>query len=116
MSLYRSLLAAVAAIAIAAPVFADDTTTATTTDTTAATQTTGTTDQQAVKINLNTATAKDLTKVKGLNASKAKAIIAFRNKQTDKKFTSVDQLANVKGFKKMKPETMKMITDQLTVE
>lgn len=112
MSFYRSMLAAVAAIAIAAPAFAADTTT---TDTTGTTQTT-TTDQQTTKVNLNTATAKELTKVKGLNASKAKAIIAFRNKQTDKKFTSVDQLANVKGFKKMKPEALKAITDQLTVE
>lgn len=113
MSFYRSLLAVVAAAAIAAPAFAADTTT---TDTTATTQTTGTTDQQTMKVNLNTATAKELTKVKGINASKAKAIIAYRNKQTDKKFTSIDQLANVKGFKKMKPETLKTITDQLTIE
>lgn len=119
MSFYRTLLATVAAVAIAAPVFADDTTNAmpNSSDSTAAVQTTdnsnaATTEQ--TKVNVNKATTKDLTKVKGLNASKAKAIVAYRKKNGD--FKSLDDLSNVKGFKKMKPDAMKNIEDQLTVE
>lgn len=129
MSFYRTILAAVAAVAIASPVFADDTATTTTgtTDTTttatqptdpnAASSTTTTTEQTTTttdKVDINKATAKDLMKVKGLNASKARAIVAYRKKHGD--FKSTDELANVKGFKKMKPEMMKEITDQLSVE
>lgn len=122
MSFYRSVLAAVAAVVIASPVFADDTTTTTTTtptgnETTVQTTsdaTTTTTTTVEGKVNINKATAKELMKVKGLNASKARAIVAFRKKNGDYKTT--DDLANVKGFKKMTPETLKEITDQLSVE
>jgi competence protein ComEA len=129
MSLYRTLIAAVAAIAISAPVFADDTSTSTTgtndqsttqampaSDTSSATQ--SATDNSAAsteqKVNLNTASAKDLMKVKGLNAAKARAIVAYRKKHGN--FKSTDDLANVKGFKKMNADTLKSIQDQLTVE
>ena len=132
MSFYRTILAAVAAVAIASPVFADDaaSTTPSTTDATpAATQSTDnsaamqqsttSTDQQAAtseqtKVNLNKATAKELMKVKGINAAKARAIVAYRKKHGD--FKSTDDLSNVKGFKKMKPEMMKEIQDQTSVE
>lgn len=129
MSFYRSLLAAVAAVALATPVFAaDDANTQTLADNTATTQSTdtsgaatsgdqsGTTGQATTetKVNLNKATAKELMKVKGLNASKAKSIVAYRKAHGD--FKSVDELSNVKGFKKMKPEMLKDIEDQLTVE
>ena len=112
MSFYRTMLAAVAAIAISAPVFADDTTTTTTTDSVTTEQSAS--DTQTTKININTASAKDLMKVKGLNASKAKAIVAYRKKHGDFKATS--EIANVKGFKKMSADALQAIQDQLTVE
>jgi len=117
---YRSLLAAIAAVVIASPVFADDTTAST--DTSAAATTTQSTDAAATttadastaeKININTATAKDLMKIKGINASKARAIVVYRKKNGE--FKSVDDLANVKGFKKLKAKQLKAITDQLTM-
>ena len=63
------------------------------------------------KVNLNKATVADLMKVKGLNAAKAKAIVSYRNKHGD--FKSMDDLKQVKGFKKMKDAEWKIITDQL---
>jgi|SRR5579862_2110247 len=127
MSFYRTLLAAVAAVAIASPVFADDTAaTQGTNEAAPAMQVSDNTSAQApagdaaaataeqAKVNLNKATVKELVKVKGLNASKAKAIVAYRKKHGD--FKSTDDLSSVKGFKKMKPETLKEITDQLSVE
>lgn len=123
MTLYRSLLAAVAAVAIASPVFADDATPANTDNNTApAAQTmdngsqptqTASADQASSKINLNTASAKELVKVKGLNASKARAIVAYRKKHGS--FKSMDELNKVKGFSKTKAEDMQSIQDQLTV-
>ena len=115
---YRTLLAAVAALVIAMPAFADDTTN--TTDTTGTTQTTAdnttTTGDQATttKVNINTATAKDLMKVKGINASKARAIVAYRKKHGD--FKTINDITQVKGFKKLNPTTLENITNQLTVE
>jgi len=124
MSFYRTLLAALAAVVIASPVFADDTTgtssdqtgtgaTSTTTSSETTTTTSSSTEQGA-KINLNTATASELMKVKGLNASKARAIVSYRKKNGN--FKSLDDLANVKGFKKIKPDTLKSIQDQLSVD
>lgn len=106
MSFYRTILAVVAAMVLAAPVFANDASASTNPQTTAmATET---------KVNINKATAKDLMKIKGLNAAKARAIIAYRNKHGD--FKALDDLSNVKGFKKVKPDAMKEIQGQLTVE
>lgn len=122
MSFYRTLLAAVAAVALAAPVFADDTTGSTQApaDNTAqvqadnsATQTSEQGTEQS-KVNVNKATTKDLAKVKGLNASKARAIVAYRKKHGD--FKSLEDLNNVRGFKRMKSDNIKEIQDQLTVE
>lgn len=130
MSFYRSLLAAVAAVAIASPVFADDSSAAPASDAQANTtvaqadtaqagdqasaSASATTQATDSKININKATAKDLSKVKGLSMSKAKQIVAYRSKHGD--FKSVDDLSNVKGFKKIKPDTMKQIQDQLSAE
>jgi competence protein ComEA len=111
MSFYRTLLAAVAAVVIASPVFAEDTSATTTTE---QTTTTTTTEATSIKVNINTATAKDLMKVKGLNAAKARAIVAYRKKNGD--FKTLDDLTNVKGFKKVKPDTLKTIQEQLSVE
>lgn len=134
MSFYRTILAAFAAVALTTPVFADDTSSTTpastdtnasmsqsSTDTSNANATQGTTGtQQAAatteteKLNINKATAKELMKVKGMNAAKARAIVSYRKKHGD--FKSLDELSNVKGFKKMKPDAMKEMEDQLTVE
>lgn len=127
MSFYRTFIAAVAAFGLATSVFAaDETTTSTTTDKTAtqatapATQTATTaTDENAStnamtdKVNINTASAKELMKVKGLNSAKAKAIVSYRKKHGD--FKSTDDLKEVKGFKKMNEKTLKDIQDQVTV-
>ena len=103
----------------------------TTTDTTGTTGTSATTDtnkstvnsgeatKQDVattsesKVDLNKATVKDLLTVKGLNATKAKAIVAYRKKHGD--FKSTEELNQVKGFKKIKGDDLKKITDQLTI-
>lgn len=116
MSFYRTILATVAAIALASPVFADDAATTTTTESTTATQTTDSTSTSTTeaKVNLNTASAKDLMKVKGLNAAKARAIVSYRKKHGN--FKSIEDLANVKGFKKMNADSIKSIEDQLTIE
>lgn len=124
MSFYRTILAAVAAVAIATPVFADDTTSAApasadaqpaatqTTDASAQAATTASAEQ--TKININKASTKDLMKIKGLNASKARAIVAYRKKHGE--FKTTDDLSNVKGFTKMNPEALKDISSQLSVE
>lgn len=109
MSFYRTLLAALAAVVIASPVFAEDSSTTSTTTTTT-TESTAT----QTKININTATAKDLMKIKGLNAAKARAIVAYRKKNGD--FKTLDDLSNVKGFKKVNTTTLKTIQEQLSVE
>lgn len=108
MSVYRTLLAVLAAACIASPVFADDNAATSSDDQTQAVQT-----QPAALVNLNTATAKDLMKLKGLNATRARAIVAYRKKHGD--FKTTEDLAKVKGFKKMKAETMEEITSQVTV-
>ena len=120
MSFYRTVLAAVAAVALASPVFADDTTANTANAPAAQTDSSATqaasSDQASMdsKVNVNKASAKELMKVKGINASKARAIVAYRKKHGN--FTSTDDLAKIKGFKKMKPEMMKEVQDQLSAE
>jgi competence protein ComEA len=139
MSIYRKLIVAVAAMSLATVVLADDaamgttgstdttTQTATPTDatttssatpteattektttTTSDTTTTSTTD----KVDLNKATVKELMKVKGLNAARAKAIVTYRKKHGD--FKTVDDLKMVKGFKKINDKKMQEIADQVT--
>jgi comEA protein len=131
MSLYRKLLVAVATMGLATFVFAaDEGTTTTSTD-----STTGTTDTQSAtpttttettttttpttsdasstdKIDLNKATVRELMKVKGINAARAKAIVTFRKKHGD--FKTVDDLKEVKGFKKLSDKKYQEIADQFT--
>ena len=136
MSFYRSLLAAVVAVAIVTPALAEDNvdnqknsseviqisqsgdeTKATVVSDQAnqadQTNQANTTNEQ-IKVNLNKADAKELTKVKGLNSAKARAIVSYRKKHGD--FKTLDELAKVKGFKKMKSEKLKEVQDQLTLE
>ena|SRR3990167_8306342 len=126
MSFYRSMIAACAAILLATPVFADEASNATQKPAAdnyeavqlADNQSMQSTDQQTTstdqKVDLNKATTKDLMKVKGLSSSKAKAIVAYRKKHGD--FKSLDDLSNVKGFKKMSTENLKAIQDQLLLQ
>ena len=124
MSIFRSMITAVAAFGLATSVFAADDAAATaaknpagdnaiqTADATTATTTTTTTTTEQTKVDVNKATAKELSKVKGLTIGKAKAIVAFRKKHGD--FKSLDELKSVKGFKKMNDDSFKSIEDQLT--
>jgi len=55
--------------------------------------------QKVVKVSINTATAKELTKfLKGIGKAKAEAIIAYRD--TNGEFKKVDDLLKVKGIGK----------------
>lgn len=62
-------------------------------------------------VNLNTATQAELESLKGVGPAKAKAILAYREKNGP--FKSVDDLAGVKGFGKASAAKLK---DQVTVE
>jgi len=126
MSFYRTLLAAFAAVVIASPVLAQDasTTAASSENAPAATenaQPAAASSEQSsaatdAKVNVNTATAKELMKVKGMNASKSRSLVACRKKQKDGKFASVEDISKCKGFTKMKADDLKAIEDQLSVE
>ncbi len=48
-----------------------------------------------------------------MTVSKARAIVSYRKKNGD--FKSIEDLKQVKGFKKMDEKTMKDLEDQLTV-
>ena len=112
MSFYRTVIAAVAALGLAGAVFADDAATTTTNTTSTTTQQTTATDATMSQVNINTATAKDLAKVKGITKAKARAIVAYRKKNGN--FKTLDDLKMVNGFKKMDDQSMKAIQDQLT--
>ena len=111
MSFYRPFLVAIAALGLATAVFAKE---INHTENTAIKNTNQTSPSVPVqeKVNLNKATLQELVKVKGLNPSKAKAILAYRKKQGD--FKSLAELKEVKGFKRLNEQAMKDITDQLT--
>jgi competence protein ComEA len=65
------------------------------------------------KVNINTATLKDLMRLKGLNRAKAKSILAYRQKHGS--FKSLDDIKFVKGFKKISSDQLKIIQDQLAL-
>lgn len=124
MSFIRTFVAAVAAMGLATVAFAADESTMQNSGNTSTqaiqvadssdssgTDASATTDQQ--KVNVNTATTKELMKVKGLTATRAKAIYSYRKKHGE--FKSLDDLKQVRGFKKLDPKTMQEIQDQLTL-
>jgi competence protein ComEA len=65
----------------------------------------------AAKVNINTADEAALASVKGIGESKAKAIIAYREKNGA--FKSVDDLTKVKGIKE---KALAKFKDQITAE
>lgn len=128
MSFYRTIFTTVITLGLVAPAFADQTTQMTATPPDKGQMMTAPADagqmtttkmnapaaEQSTKLNLNTATAKELMKVKGINASRARAIVAYRKKHGN--FKSVDELSSIKGFKKMKADKMQAISSHLSVE
>ncbi len=64
----------------------------------------------AASINVNTATAEQLTALNGIGDTKAKAIVEYR--QSHGAFKSVDQLVDVKGIGL---KTVEKNRDQMTV-
>lgn len=57
------------------------------------------------KIDINTASVKELSQIKGIGASKAEAIVEYR--KTNGKFKSMDELLKVKGVGSKVLETIK---------
>lgn len=57
------------------------------------------------KVNINTATAMELQKVKGIGEKTAKAIVQYRKKHG--KFSRISDLVNVKGIGEKKLKKMK---------
>jgi competence protein ComEA len=117
MSFYRTLIASVAALGLAASAFAaDEAATQNPADATAATQTTTTTTTtsatEAQQVNLNTATVEDLSKVSGLNKTKAMKIVKYRDANGN--FNSLDDLKKVKGLG-LNAKQMKKVKSQLVV-
>ena len=54
--------------------------------------------QSAFALDINTASAEEFIKVKGIGEKKAERIISYRNEHG--KFNSIDELKNVKGIGK----------------
>jgi competence protein ComEA len=81
-----------------------------------ATQTmeTDNTTQTESKININTATTKDLRNISGITANKARAIIKYRKQHGP--FKSVEDIKLVKGFKRLPDEQLKVMEDQMSIE
>lgn len=108
MTFYRTLLAAAAAIAIASPVFANDPVTQPSSSATVAAKSAA-----AAKVNVNKASAKELLKVQGLTAAKARAIVTYRKKHGE--FKSLDDLVKVRSIGKLAAPEVKAIQDQLSL-
>lgn len=134
MTLYRSLLAVVLGLSLAVTAFAEDaatqpaadqatpamtapaaesatTTTTTTTESKDSAAKADTSAAASDKVNINTADEKTLMKVKGIGKKRAKAIVAYREKNGN--FKSVEDLAKVKGVGKA---FVKKHADHLTAE
>lgn len=112
----QKLFALLIASFIASPVFADNVTAAIQPDQPNATQTVDTEiaqPTQAEKVNINSATAKELLKVKGITAPKARAILSYRKKHGG--FKTVDELAKVRGFSRLKAVKLEAIKAQITI-
>ena len=65
------------------------------------------------RVNLNQAKLADLKQVTGLSAYRAHSILSYRKKHG--KFKSMDDLRQVKGFKRIKKEKLQKLTQQLSL-
>ena len=108
---YRTLAVALTAFLVASPVFAVKPAVAETTKVAEAAN--SSVAVTLLKMNLNKSDLKELMKVKGMSAAKARKIVSYRKKHGD--FKSMDYLKKVKGFAKMKPALKKAVDEQLTV-
>jgi len=116
MSFYRNVLVAVAAMALASPLFADEAKTAVVpaaVKPAIAAPATAAPSAAVATVNVNTSTAKELSKVKGLDPAKARAIVKYRKKHGE--FKSLDALVKVKALKKIKADDLKAIEAQLSL-
>jgi competence protein ComEA len=111
MSFYRLAMAAITAMSITTIGFAAKEVPPTTKATQATLQATKAT--REAKVNINSATAKDLMKVKGLTRTKANSLVSYRKSHGD--FKSLDDLKEVKGFKRINEKNLKKIQEQLAV-
>lgn len=110
MSIYKSLVTAVAACVIASPVLAENAVkTAAATPAPAAKTTTA----AVVKVNVNKAKAKELLNVKGINPSIARGIVHYRKKHGD--FKSIEDLSKVRSLSKLNADQLKAIQEQLSL-
>ena len=67
--------------------------------------------EENAKVNINTATAEELSTLEGIGEMKAASIIEFRGNHGN--FTKIEDLKNVKGIG---DKIFEKIKDQLTVE
>lgn len=65
------------------------------------------------KVNVNTAKAKDLLNVKGINPATARAIVTYRKKHGN--FKTMEDLTKVRKLSKLAPEELKSIQEQLSI-
>lgn len=63
------------------------------------------------KININTATASELTELPGIGTSKAEAIVSYREENGD--FSSIEEIMNISGIKE---GVFAQIEDYITVD
>lgn len=63
------------------------------------------------KLNLNQASVQELSKLPGMSVYKARALVAYRRKNGD--FTDIEELREVKGFKRMTAKTLKALAEQV---
>lgn len=71
------------------------------------------TSAESLKVDINKATVEELAKIKGMNHAKAKSIVSYRKKHGE--FKSLDELKEVRGFKKMNEKALKDIQGQMTI-
>ena len=65
------------------------------------------------RVNLNTATVKDLKAVPGLNLSKARALVAYR--KLNGPYASLETLQKVSGFKRMDAKRLQELKAHLVL-
>lgn len=105
MSFFKNLLALCMTLVIAAPLYAEPARTMNDEAQVVATEDNA--------ININTAKLRDLIKIKGINAARAKAIIGYRKRHGE--FKTLDVLGQIKGFTKMKEAQLQGIIDRLVL-